>query len=90
MLSFSSLVGFLAACCTTASYVPQLKKCFDTGTAEDLSLKMLLILSTGIALWVAYGVMQHDWVIIIANAVSLALLLMLLGFKLHEMHRATQ
>jgi MtN3 and saliva related transmembrane protein len=87
MFSFPSIVGLLAACCTTASYVPQLKKCFDTGTAEDLSLKMLAILATGIALWVVYGFMQGDWVIITANAVSLTMLLVLLGFKLNEMRR---
>ena len=88
MFSLTSLIGFLAACCTTASYIPQLKKCFDTGTAEDLSLKMLSILASGIALWVVYGIMQGDFVIIIANAVSLLLLMSLLGFKLNEMRRA--
>ncbi len=87
MFSVPSMIGFLAACCTTVSYFPQLKKCFDTGTAEDLSLKMLAILATGIALWVVYGVTQGDWVIIIANAVSLTMLLVLLGFKLNEMRR---
>jgi MtN3 and saliva related transmembrane protein len=90
MFSLASAVGFVAACCTTVSYFPQLKKCYDTGTAKDLSLKMLSILATGIALWVAYGILQEDWVIIIANAVSLALLVALLGFKLNEMRRGSK
>jgi MtN3 and saliva related transmembrane protein len=85
MFSFTTLIGFVAACCTTVSYIPQLKKCWDTGTAEDLSLKMLSILATGIALWVLYGILQQDWVIIIANSVSLSLLFALLLFKLREM-----
>jgi MtN3 and saliva related transmembrane protein len=85
MFSFATLIGFAAACCTTVSYIPQLKKCWDTGTAEDLSLKMLSILATGIALWVLYGILQGDWVIIVANSVSLALLVALLYFKLSEM-----
>jgi MtN3 and saliva related transmembrane protein len=85
MFSFTTLIGFAAACCTTVSYIPQLKKCWDTGTAEDLSLKMLSILATGIALWVLYGILQGDWVIIIANSVSLSLLFALLYFKLSEM-----
>jgi MtN3 and saliva related transmembrane protein len=87
MFSLTSAIGFLAACCTTVSYFPQLKKCFDTGHAEDLSFKMLSILAAGIALWVVYGILQRDWVIIIANSVSLALLAILLGFKLNEMRR---
>jgi len=89
-LSLASYIGFVAACCTTVSYFPQLKKCFDTGSAEDLSLKMLLILGAGIALWVVYGALQGDFVIIIANAVSLSLIAALLWFKLREIRRGVR
>jgi MtN3 and saliva related transmembrane protein len=34
------------------SYFPQLKKCWETGEAGDLSLLMLMVLTIGIALWV--------------------------------------
>jgi MtN3 and saliva related transmembrane protein len=87
MFNFTTFVGLAAACCTTASYIPQLKKCWDTGETGDLSFKMLLILSTGIALWVVYGILQRDWVIILANTISLALLFGILFFKLREMRR---
>jgi len=49
----------------------QLKKCWDTGSAGDLSLRMLLILATGVALWIGYGVLKGDIVIILANAVPI-------------------
>lgn len=88
MPSLASCVGFLAACCTTVSYFPQLKKCIDTGSADDLSLKMLLILGGGIGLWVVYGGLQGDWVIIIANAVSLTLIACLVAFKLRDTRRS--
>jgi MtN3 and saliva related transmembrane protein len=84
MLTIETLVGFVAAFCTTVSYIPQVKKCWQTGSTGDLSLKMLMILATGIALWVVYGVMKGDMVIIIANAVSLLLLFNLLVFKVRE------
>ncbi len=84
MPSLASYIGFLAACCTTVSYFPQLKKCLATGSADDLSLKMLLILGAGIGLWVVYGMLQGDWVIIVANAVSLALIACLIAFKLRD------
>ena len=90
MLTIETLVGFVAAFCTTVSYVPQVKKCWQTGTAGDLSLKMLLILATGIGLWVVYGVLKSDMVIIIANAVSLLLLCNLLVFKIRENSNARQ
>jgi MtN3 and saliva related transmembrane protein len=84
MFSTVSLIGFAAALCTTASYVPQLHKCWTTGSTHDLSRYMLSVLATGLALWIVYGVMQSDWVIIGANTVSLAMLLTILGFKVRE------
>ena len=89
MVSLPTIIGLLAACCTTASYFPQLRKCWATGHAEDLSFKMLVILASGIALWVIYGMLQRDIVIVLANSVSLALLFGILFFKVREMRRAT-
>ena len=83
-MDFVTAVGGVAAFCTTVSYLPQLKKCWQTGHTGDLSLRMLSILATGIATWAVYGVLKSDIVIIIANAVSLALLLGILYFKLRE------
>jgi MtN3 and saliva related transmembrane protein len=85
MISLTTLIGLLAAFCTTASYIPQLKKCWDSGSTEDISLKMFLILAAGVALWVVYGVLQRDLVIVLANSVSLLLLGGILFFKLREM-----
>ena len=58
MLTIETFVGFVAAFCTTISYIPQVKKCWQTGSTGDLSLKMLTILATGIGLWVVYGVLK--------------------------------
>ena len=79
-----SLIGAAAAFCTTVSYIPQLKKVWTTGETGDLSLKMLLLLAAGLALWMIYGFMRADLVIIAANAVSLALLSCIIFFKLRE------
>src|SRR3978361_2357264 len=86
-MDFTTLIGSVAAFCTTISYFPQLKKCWDTGSAGDLSLKMFAALAAGVALWVVYGVLKADAVIILANAVSLTLLSGILYFKLEEATR---
>jgi MtN3 and saliva related transmembrane protein len=75
-------VGGVAAFCTTVSYFPQLRKCWQTGQSDDLSLRMLLVLWLGVALWIVYGILKVDWIIIAANSVSLALLAGILFFKL--------
>jgi uncharacterized protein with PQ loop repeat len=50
---------------------------------------MLLLHSTGVALWIGYGVVRGDWVIIISNSISLLLLLGILFFKLSREARET-
>jgi MtN3 and saliva related transmembrane protein len=74
-------VGGMAAFCTTISYFPQLTKCWQTGHAGDLSMTMFMILAAGVALWIAYGFLKSDFVIVSANTVSLVLLIGILYFK---------
>jgi MtN3 and saliva related transmembrane protein len=84
MLSLETVIGFLAAVCTTVSYFPQLIKAFKTGSTGDLSFKMLATLGAGLALWVTYGLVKGDFVIVLANAVSLTMVVVLGFFKLRE------
>jgi MtN3 and saliva related transmembrane protein len=83
-MDITTAVGLLAAFCTTVSYIPQLKKCWQTRSANDLSFKTFSILAAGVALWVVYGMLRADLVIILANTVSLVLLLGILYFKVQE------
>ena len=84
MTDFSTVIGLGAAFCTTVSYFPQVAKCWKSGHSGDLSLKMLITLAVGLALWAVYGWINRDWVILGANSVSLVLLGNLLVFKLAE------
>ena len=82
--NITTIVGVLAALCTTASYLPQVMKTWQTRETGDLSLKMLLLLAAGLFLWSAYGVLNSDVVIIAANVTSLALLSSILYWKLRQ------
>ena len=84
MSTFATVVGLAAAVCTTGANLPQLKKAWTTGETDDISLKMLLLLVCGLVLWVVYGVLQKDIVIILANGISLALLVGLVCLKLRQ------
>lgn len=68
--------------CTTGAIVPQLYKAWSTGQTDDISLRMLLVLAVGLALWVVYGVLRGDLVVIVANGVSLMLIAGLLYLKI--------
>lgn len=48
-MDIDTIVGTVAAILTTGCHIPQLRKCWETGSAGDLSLKMLLTLAGGIA-----------------------------------------
>ena len=82
MSTVATVIGLAAAVCTTAANLPQLKKAWTTGQTDDISLKMLMLFACGVGLWVVYGVLQKDIIIILANGVSLALLAGLLYLKL--------
>ena len=86
MGTFATLVGLAAAICTTGANLPQLKKAWSTGQTDDISLNMLLVLSCGLALWVVYGVLKGDIVIILANGISLTLIGGLLYLKMLQTH----
>ena len=84
MSTFATVIGLAAAVCTTAANLPQLKKAWITGQTEDLSLKTLLLFGSGLVLWVTYGLLQRDAVIVLANGISLLILSVILYFKLTQ------
>jgi MtN3 and saliva related transmembrane protein len=78
-------IGALAALLTSLSYVPQVGKAWPKGSTRDLSLKMLVALSAGLALWVWYGLVKGDWIIVFANGVGLALAFTVLLCKIRDL-----
>jgi MtN3 and saliva related transmembrane protein len=77
-----TLLGFVAGTLTTVAYVPQVIRSWKLKETRDISLTMLLLYATGIFLWFLYGLWTGSLPIIGANAVSLVLVLVLLGIKL--------
>jgi len=76
------LMGFIAGILTTSSFLPQLLKIHRDKSAKEVSLIMYIIISTGIFLWLLYGIEIKSLPIIGANGVSLALTLLILAGKL--------
>ena len=63
-------VGFTAATLTTFSFVPQFLKLLKTKKTEGLSLMMMVQIAIGLLLWIVYGLLRKDIVLISANAVG--------------------
>lgn len=77
---FWIIIGSTAATLTMFSFVPQIIKALKTRSVKDVSLVTLFQLSSGVLLWIVYGVHLKDFVIIIANTVTLTTLIILLYF----------
>lgn len=78
----ADLVGYAAALLTTIAFVPQAWKTWKTRSAAGVSLRMYLIFTLGVALWLAYGLMIGAWPVIAANAVTLVLALFILAMRI--------
>src|ERR687884_1396155 len=81
-------IGYAAAFCTTTAYVPQVLRVWRTRSTRDISLRMFLVLVTGLGLWLTYGVWKGELPIIIANGITLTLAGPILFFKLRYRDRS--
>jgi len=77
-----TLIGLAAAFCTTIAFLPQVVQTWRTRSTKDISLWMFLVFTTGIFLWLVYGVVIADVPLIAANGVTFVLSGTILYFKL--------
>lgn len=81
-MSMQTVIGVTASICTAVSLFPQLVKIIREKKESDISYWMLAILITGLALWVWYGFVAEDYIIIVSNSVSLLINISVLALNL--------
>ncbi len=82
MIATIEIVGLLAGALTTASLVPQVYKIWKTKSAENLSLTMFSLFFIGVMLWFTYGIVTHSIAMIVANAITAILAIIIIYFKI--------
>ncbi|MCK4494349.1 MAG: SemiSWEET transporter [Methylococcales bacterium] len=82
-LSFET-IGYIAAFCTTSSFLPQAILTIRTKDTESLSLGMYSLFTIGVLLWLIYGIHKEDLALIWANLITLILAGIILSFKLYS------
>ncbi|WP_428033797.1 SemiSWEET transporter [Amphritea sp.] len=85
-----TLIGLLAATCTTCSFVPQVIHILRTGNVDGISLMMYSVFTIGVALWLVYGLILGDIPVILANVVTLVLASMVLILTLAKRRKSKQ
>jgi MtN3 and saliva related transmembrane protein len=67
------VLGLVATCFTTSSFVPQVWRTWRTRDVSGISLISYAIITVGLALWLVYGLLRGDLPLVVANAVMVVL-----------------
>lgn len=65
-------LGYLAGTLTVVSFLPQVLRAWKSRQTRDLSMGMYTILITASSLWTIYGIIIHDWPVIMTNVLMIA------------------
>lgn len=76
-----TLLGFTAGAVTSVGFIPQIIKGYRTKTLHDVSYWMPLVLTSGMSLWLIYGILRYDIAIIVANSFGVICNIILLIMK---------
>lgn len=77
-----SFLGYLAAFCTTAAFIPQALKVYKSNHTKDISVAMFSLMTFGIILWLIYGIIIVSYPIIIANLLTVFFAVYILLMKI--------
>jgi MtN3 and saliva related transmembrane protein len=84
-----TVIGIGASICTATASIPQLVKIIKCKKADDISLMMLLVLIAGLGLWIFYGFLKKDIILMVANAIPFIVntLIIIFSFQ-YKNHKA--
>lgn len=75
------IIGIGASICTATAAIPQLVKIIKCKKANDISLMMLTVLIAGLGLWVFYGFLKKDIILMVANTIPLVINILIIIFS---------
>lgn len=78
----TEIIGYIAAFLTTASFLPQSIKTLKSRDTSGISLTMYLMFVCGVGLWLIYGMLIQNQILIFANFVTFVLAGMVLWIKI--------
>ena len=82
LVAWADIIGTIAGILVLSSFIPQLVKAYKTKKMFDVSIHLMILIASGMFLWVIYGFIRSDPVIIGTNAAGFALNISLLVMKL--------
>ena len=81
--TYIDIIGIIAGILLIISFIPQLIKIIISKNSKDISIFMFLILLISELLWVVYGILKCDLQVIITNAITSCITLLIIICSLH-------
>ena len=81
-MNLIAIIGSIAAIASTSSFAPQAWQVIRSRKTDDISAGMYLLTVFGFLLWTIYGVLLHQWPLIVANSICLIMSGFILMMKL--------
>jgi MtN3 and saliva related transmembrane protein len=81
-MGFTEILGYSAGAITALTFLPQVIKTWKEKSAKDISLLMFIIAAVNEVMWIWYGVLLNNWVIILTNAIVLVMSSTMISLKL--------
>ncbi len=79
---WKELLGFIAGALISVGFIPQIWRLFKLKSAREISLPFTLLFLTGLACWLAYGILMSLPPVILWNAITMAMMCTILYAKL--------
>ncbi|AEP10986.1 SemiSWEET family sugar transporter [Chloracidobacterium thermophilum] len=76
-----TVLGLLAGALTSFSFALQVWQSWRTKSVKDVSAGMYLVFSTGVILWLIYGLLRRDIPLMVWNTLTLVLVATILVLK---------
>jgi MtN3 and saliva related transmembrane protein len=86
-MTAADILGYAAGAVTAFTFLPQVVKTWKEKSAKDISLYMFLIAFINEIMWLVYGFMIDNMVVILTNAVMLVMSGIMIGLKLKYNHK---
>jgi MtN3 and saliva related transmembrane protein len=81
-MDFTTLLGYMACTVTALTFLPQVVKTWKEKSAANVSLLMFVIAFVNEVMWIGYGVLRNDMVIIVTNVIMIVMASTMIFLKL--------
>lgn len=81
-MAFVDILGYSACTVTALTFIPQVVKTWKEKSAKNVSLLMFIIAAVNEVMWITYGALKPDMVIVVTNVIMITLASFMIYLKL--------